>query len=223
LPHLADFRILRYDGRGQGASDKPAGIYDLETLTADLLKVLQERHWPASCFAGISNGGCVAMNLAARHPERVLALVAADCSHRVTELLRLKLQSWLSAHRLGGPAHRFEVAAPWIWSEAALSNNPERLRLYRDKAVHHPAQAVEGLLQGALLHHIELANISAPALLLAGRQDVLTPPWLMREMSRELPSSRFLEVPGGHASLLETPSLMADPVALFFREVLGVV
>jgi 3-oxoadipate enol-lactonase len=223
MPLLADFRVLRYDGRGQGASSKPEGIYDLETLTADLLQVLDEWQWPASCFAGISNGGCVALNLAARHPLRVRALVAADCYHRVTPLLRLKIQSWLSANRLGGPAHRFEVAAPWIWSEAALASQPERLLHYRDKAVQHPAQAVEGLLQGALLHQIELAAISAPTLFLAGREDVLTPPSLLREMNRDLPTSRFLEVSGGHASLLETPSLMADPVASFFREAFGVV
>lgn len=218
MAHLADFRVLRFDGRGQGQSPKPEGPYRLDCLLADLLRLLDDLAWPVSLFAGLSNGGCLALALAAAHPERVSALVAADCYDRVSPLLRLKIASWLAAHRVGGPTHRFDVATPWIWSESLLEHQPELVAFYRNKAAAQPDVAVRGLIEGALGHQIELARITCPVLFIAGEQDLLTPPFSMRAMAERLPHSRFATVRGGHASLLEYPQTMGDVLVPFFRK-----
>ena len=219
MPSFADCRVLRYDGRGQGRSDQPSGVYDLDTLLDDLEALLQQLHWPPSFFLGISNGGCVALGLAARNPGRVLGVVAADCNDRVSPLLRLKINSWIRAHEVGGPEHRFDVATPWIWGEAVLTANPELVEYYRKKACQLDSNAVLGLLQGALTHHIDLERIQAPTLYMVGEEDLLTPPFSMRAMCRQTKGSTLKIVPGGHACLLEQPNLVGDIALPFMAEV----
>ena len=217
MAYLDGYRVLRYDGRGQGSSPSPDGVYDMDCLVSDLERVLEDTAFPAAHYVGISNGGCIALAFAARSPNRVLSLVASDCYDRVTPLLRLKIRSWLLAHETGGPLHRFDIASPWVWSETTLSQNPEALSFYRQKAAEHEDRAVRGLLLGALDHSIDLGPIACETLLLAGEEDLLTPPFAMRSMAGQIPGARFETVPGAHASLLEHPEIFADRILPFLQ------
>lgn len=218
MAYLQDYRVLRYDGRGQGASPKPEGPYRLELLLADLVALLDRLQWPPSAVAGISNGGCVALGLASRHPERVTHLAAADTYAQVTPLLHHKIRSWLVAHQVGGPEHRFDVALPWIWGESMLEANPEMVDFYRQRAASLDDHVVRALLEGALTHDVDLSRISCPVLLAAGEEDLLTTPTMMRAMAAQLKDARFLPVPGGHASLLEYPQIWPETLLPFLNQ-----
>ncbi len=215
MPYLQDFCVLRYDGRGQGQSPKPHEIYDLDTFVEDLLGLVTKLDWPPSILVGISNGGSVGLEFTRRFPERVRCLVAADCHHETTPLMRLKLKSWLAAHEMGGPAHRFDVAVPWIWSESILREHPELIEHYRSKAGDQEDQAVRGLIGGALTININVGEIRRPVLLLTGEEDLLTPPFLMESM--RIPQSEHRVTKGGHASLLERPDIFGEHIVPFLR------
>ena len=75
-----DHPVAAVDQRGHGRSDKPDDGYDFETLTADLLAVVGGLGWDGGrvLAAGQSWGGNVVVELAARHPEALLAAVAVD-------------------------------------------------------------------------------------------------------------------------------------------------
>lgn len=214
---LSGFRVLRFDGRGQGQSAKPEGTYHLELLVEDALELLDELNFPKAHLVGISNGGCLGMAIAEKYPDRVDKLVVADAYHTVSPLLKLKIRSWLRAHQCGGPSHRFEIAIPWIWSNAMLEENPSYLETYRQKAVLHHPVAVNGLLTGALLHEIDIRAIEADTLLLAGEEDVLTPPASMASMCDAMPLATFQQVRGAHASLLEHPEIFGDVIVPFLK------
>ena len=66
------------DQRGHGHSDKPDGGYDFETVTADLVAVIDALGLARPVMVGQSWGGNVVLELAARHPDRVAAIVAVD-------------------------------------------------------------------------------------------------------------------------------------------------
>ncbi len=215
MAYLDRFHVLRYDGRGQGRSPKPEGPYRLDLLLEDLASLLEVLDWPPTFLAGISNGGSLALAFARRFPERVRGVVAADCHHRVTPLLRLKVNSWLQAHRLGGPAHRFDVATPWIWSETMLAKGSDLIDYYRKKAASQEEQAVRGLIEGTLTVDIAVEQIQVPVLLLAGEEDILTPPFFMKTMA--IPKGEFRMVPGAHASLLERPDIFEETIVPYFR------
>ena len=63
-----DFRVLRYDGRGQGQSVVTPGPYTIETLADDVLTLLEKLEIAKVHFCGLSMGGMVGMSLAMRAP-----------------------------------------------------------------------------------------------------------------------------------------------------------
>jgi pimeloyl-ACP methyl ester carboxylesterase len=78
VPYLArHFRVLTYDPRGNGRSDRPRGpaAYDDAELVADGLAVMDEAEVGAAVCVGLSYGGRVLLDLAAKHPDRVLGAV----------------------------------------------------------------------------------------------------------------------------------------------------
>jgi pimeloyl-ACP methyl ester carboxylesterase/DNA-binding winged helix-turn-helix (wHTH) protein len=68
-------RLIRFDKRGTGMSDRPAGCPDLETRMHDVLAVMDAAGSERAVVCGYSEGGPMAVMLAAMHPERVSALV----------------------------------------------------------------------------------------------------------------------------------------------------
>jgi 3-oxoadipate enol-lactonase / 4-carboxymuconolactone decarboxylase len=81
MPGLLDhFQVLRYDTRGHGASDVPAGDYTLEHLGQDALGLAEKLGLKKFKFCGLSMGGAVGQWLALNAPPRVTALVLANTS-----------------------------------------------------------------------------------------------------------------------------------------------
>ena len=68
-------RLVRFDKRGTGMSDRPSGIPDLETRMHDVLAVMDAAGSRRAVVVGYSEGGPMAILLAAMHPSRVSALV----------------------------------------------------------------------------------------------------------------------------------------------------
>jgi len=68
-------RLIRFDKRGTGMSDRPQGLPDLETRMHDVLAVMDAVDSRRAVVCGYSEGGPMAILLAATHPERVSSLV----------------------------------------------------------------------------------------------------------------------------------------------------
>ncbi len=68
-------RLIRFDKRGTGMSDRPAGLPDLETRMHDVLAVMDAVGSRRAVLCGYSEGGPMAILMAATHPERVSSLV----------------------------------------------------------------------------------------------------------------------------------------------------
>src|SRR5882762_280467 len=64
------FRLLRYDQRGHGGSEAPAGRYTCEQLIADAVGLMDALAIKTAHFAGLSMGGATALGFAQQHPDR---------------------------------------------------------------------------------------------------------------------------------------------------------
>ncbi len=74
IAYLArSYRVITFDGRGNGRSDRPAtaGAYAVEEFAADALAVMDATGTRSAVLVSLSMGACWALDLAARHPERV--------------------------------------------------------------------------------------------------------------------------------------------------------
>jgi pimeloyl-ACP methyl ester carboxylesterase len=103
------------DQRGHGRSDTPDEGYDFGTLASDLVSVMDATGLERPIVAGQSWGASVALELAARHPERVGGVVCVDGA---LGPLREQLPDWATAERAltppdtAGPPHP-ELEAPF--------------------------------------------------------------------------------------------------------------
>jgi pimeloyl-ACP methyl ester carboxylesterase/predicted glycosyltransferase len=76
IPYLSrHYRVIAFDGRGNGLSDRPTGAeaYRTEEYVADAVAVMNATQTERAVVVGLSRGGHFAAILAARHPERVIA------------------------------------------------------------------------------------------------------------------------------------------------------
>ena len=72
------YRVLRYDQRGHGASDAPAGRYSFATLLADAIALMDALEIKKAHFAGLSMGGATALGLAEQHASRLDRVIVCD-------------------------------------------------------------------------------------------------------------------------------------------------
>jgi pimeloyl-ACP methyl ester carboxylesterase len=71
-------RLIVFDKRGTGLSDRVAGIADLETRMDDIRAVMDAAGSESAAICGVSEGGPMALLLAATYPERAQALAATQ-------------------------------------------------------------------------------------------------------------------------------------------------
>ena len=81
-------RVIAFDNRGAGRSDKPDAPYSIELMAADALGVMDALGATRADLLGISLGGRIALELALGHPERVERLILVSTSARVVPSLR---------------------------------------------------------------------------------------------------------------------------------------
>ena len=218
LPPLAKvFRVIRTDTRGHGASDAPAGEYDLETLADDALAVLDAAGAAEAAVCGLSLGGMVAMTLALAVPERVSALVAACTSPAMDP------QVWEARRRTvldEGVAAITEAALGRFFSDAFRTARPEVVDTIRAGFLSTSADGYAGC--AAAIRDMRLADrlgaISVPTLVIAGARDVSTPlDGHGAAIAAALPGAAVRLLDTGHLACLEAPEAFAAAVLEFLE------
>jgi 3-oxoadipate enol-lactonase / 4-carboxymuconolactone decarboxylase len=209
VPALArEFRTVRYDLPGHGGSPAaplPAGatVADLAGLVLRLADALGADRF---AYAGISLGGAIGTWLAAHHPDRVaaLALVCTSAHFGPPDGWHERAAA-VRGHGLDAVAR----ASAGRWFTPAFASAPEAAALVRELAgTGDPAgyaACCEALASCDLRG--DLGRITAPTLVLAGRDDVATPPAHARELADGIPGAALTELPGtGHLAPVETPA-----------------
>lgn len=218
------FRVLTYDCRGQGGTDKPvAGPYLPEQHAVDLAGLLDALEVDGAALLGVSNGGSVALQFAVRWPERVRALVLANAYGRADTIMQLKLNSWLAGMAAGAGPLRFDIACPWIWGATFLNRHFDTLKPFRETGSALPVHAVQHLIAGGMQHDVLEAapRIACPTLLMAGDEDLLTPLSYSHQLQRRIAGSRLVMLEqAGHCMFLEQPDRFAQTAADFLYETL---
>ncbi|MFR9729732.1 3-oxoadipate enol-lactonase [Saccharopolyspora sp. MS10] len=198
LPALTErFRVLRYDQRGHGRTPAPAGPYALADLAGDVLELLDHLEIRRAHFAGVSLGGMTGMWLAQHAPERIRRL-ALLCTSAELAPRRSWRERAARARREGTGSLVDGSLARWFTpaaDPAVLARHGEVLAACSDEGYAGCAEAIAAMdLAGGL------DRITAPTLVIAGRQDPATPPPHAERIAAAVPGAR-LEVLDGAAHL----------------------
>jgi pimeloyl-ACP methyl ester carboxylesterase len=178
------FRVVDYDMRGYGLSDRPVQPYDMEVWADDLAGLMDALDIPEAHVHGTSMGGMIAIVFAGKYPERTISVVINCAAAKLGVTGRLIFKNWIDIARMDpdGPGSRI-LAELITWQ--ALSKrflevqNAEELtdliqRILRDSnRIEVFTAACQAMCDMDLTPW--LAKITSPALVLGGDEDVMTP------------------------------------------------
>ncbi len=216
-------KVLRYDCRGQGKSDKPDMEYSHTMHAEDLKNLLNRLDIQKTHLVGLSNGGMIAQHFALNFPEKVGALVLVDTCSYIDILLHSIITLWIKATQIGGSEFRYEVSIPFIFSEDFIRKNKETLeQMKKISSEINPPNAVINLATGCLTHNTNdrLSEITAPTLIIVGEEDILIPMKYSRLLNEGIKGSRLVTIDGsGHVPSIEKPEEFNRVVLNFLREI----
>jgi len=207
-PALArSHRVVRWDLPGHGGS--PAGLLadgarvaDLARMVLDLADALGIGEFS---YAGVSLGGAVGIWLALHHPERVASLAVLCSSARFGEPQGWSDRAALVRDRGIGPVAE-SAAARWFTTSFA-AGPVARARIDDLSAVSPGAYATLCDALAAYDVRSELSRITAPTLVVAGREDPATPVSHARELADAVPGAALTEVAhAAHLANVERPA-----------------
>lgn len=194
-------RLILYDKREQGLSDRIGRPPTVEEMRDDALAVLDATGAERPVVFGVSEGGAAAILLAATYPERCSHLVLWGAYARMTEapgypqgLPEETLDRFADQIRRdwGGPVGIQGFAPSWIGNAEAEGDWARLLRLGTSPA---GAGALMALYKDLDVREA-LPLISAPTLVMHRSDDVIVPVALGRYLADNIPGARSVEFPG---------------------------
>jgi pimeloyl-ACP methyl ester carboxylesterase len=213
------FRVISYQLRGEDDCFALRRRFGLNDLVNDLAEFLDWQCLECPAIMGVSFGGVLAMEFAARFPNRLSALVVQGAGSRFERGLLLQMAGMiLSRYPLPpnspfvnqffnllfgnkqrpGPLFKFVTSRCWQTDQSVMA---------------HRFHLVEQFDINA-----RLSRVNAPTLILSGDRDLLVSPKSLQALREGIPSARFVPLPRcGHLAFLTQPGRVADEVTGFLN------
>ncbi len=204
---LRQFRVLRLDLRGHGASDAPAGDYSIAQLGRDVLAAAEAAGAQQFAFCGLSLGGMIGQWLGVNAPARLSRLVLANTSPRVADPAAFETRRRTVLEK--GMGAIAESMLERFFSESTRSQGLPAVASTRYTLLATNPAGYAGCCAAVRdMDHIPLLErIRVPTLIIAGDHDQSTP-WSGHGevLARTIPGAKAAHLPTAHLSNLERPS-----------------
>lgn len=212
------YRVVRYDKRGTGLSDRAVRDYSFRAQISDLASVVEAVGANSVALMGYSQGGPISIAYSAAHPEAVshLALYGtyangryAAMSNLAKALIRLIEADW------GGLG---SLSMADIYMPGASTEDRQRFAEYQRRCAHKDAAVAQAATVAEFNVKAVLKDVRAPTLILHKRGDKAVPFELGRRLAREIPDSRLVPLEGDShlltiGSVKETLGALTDFLA----------
>ena len=220
-----DFQVLRYDVRGHGQSDKPAGAYSVPLFAEDLHDLLDALDIEKAHIVGLSMGGWIAFQFSLDYPNMVNSLTIVNSwadmrlksfSDRVNYFQRTIIFKFLSMRKIG------EILG------AKLFIKPEHEALRQDfiekwAKNHKPSYMASFKSAKGWSVENRLSEITVPVLVIAADEDY-SPVATKEAYAEKMINAKFVELvvieDSRHATPVEHPDEFNQVVNKFLREVM---
>jgi pimeloyl-ACP methyl ester carboxylesterase len=210
-------RILRYDVRGAGLSQKVRGTLSIDVLTADLAAILDAAGAPAKvALLGTAVGGAIALQFAADFVGRTAAVIATSPATGIPPERRATTLARADELERDGVVPSIDERLLRSYPPV-LRTDPERFEQVKASrlACDPVGMAATFRMLAGLDMDAALARIGAPALILAGEHDGDRPPAGVAAVAGKIRCAQFRTLPSGHFMALQTPELFVAEVEAF--------
>lgn len=194
-------RLIPFDKRGTGLSDRGIGIAALEEYASDVKAVMDAAGSEAAAILGVSEGASIALLFAATYPERTSGLILFGGHARVARG---------SDYPIGFPPESFRSSADYVaerwgtgvglrsWAPSIADDPDMRQRWARFQRMAASPADVRAILSSYASIDVRdaLHAITAPTLVMHRQHDVMVPAELGRYMAERIEGATYLELPG---------------------------
>jgi len=207
------WQVVLPDLAGHGRSAPVTRATTTQDLAADVLTLCDHLGLDRAALCGLSLGGMVAQQLLVDHPERVAGVVVVAAGpHLAVPGAEAMIASWNELWRSeNGPVRRLEATWPLL-TTAPYRSSPHGQAFYeawRQVLTGVSGPALAHVATGLLAFNVAAAlpHVAVPLLAVAGEQDRLAPPAMVRAVADVVSTARFVAIPeAGHLVNLEQPA-----------------
>jgi 3-oxoadipate enol-lactonase len=222
VPHFASSRrVLRYDTRGAGLSQKIRGDLHIDTMADDIAALLDALAISGKvALAGIAVGGAIALHFAARYPERASAVVAGSPATGVAAERRPAALERVAKIEASGMGFAVEDSMRNGYAPE-LRGDIKRFEQFRSRWLgNDPASyATVWRMLASTEMESELTRLKCPVHVIGGSFDRVRPPALAESTAKAIPGARYAELRTGHYMSVQTPDLISDCIDEFLKAV----
>ncbi|MBS7698103.1 MULTISPECIES: 3-oxoadipate enol-lactonase [unclassified Chelatococcus] len=219
---VRNFRVLRYDIRGHGGSSMPPSTPDIAALAEDIRGLLDALGIRRTHFVGLSMGGMIGQQLAIAHPEYIESLVLADTLSAYSDAHRPMWQGRIDA--ASGADGMEPLVEPTIqrwFTEAFRLANPAGMDWVRGMIRATQPNGFIGCCHALMALDLtdRLPMITAPTLVMVGRQDPTTPVAGAEIIAQAIPNARLMIIENAaHIANVEQPEVFTHHLLDFLSE-----
>ena len=219
----AGYRVLRFDNRGIGKSDRPAGPYSSRQMAADAKALVDHLGITGFHLMGVSMGGMISQEYAIAWPSDLKSLTLACTYGKADAFCQTMFAMWGDLAKGISVSFVMRDVALWAFTGPFFEERPADAAEFAAAMAALDMSVDTYLAQLAVIQAHDatdrLAQIKVPTLVLAGEEDILIPVRLSKKLQGAIPGSKWKTVPGGHACLWESPDPFNAAFIDFVRSV----
>jgi 3-oxoadipate enol-lactonase len=213
------FRVLRYDLRGFGMSEKVTTLR-LDDLLGDIVGLLDALAITEPCHVvGPALGAGIALAFAAQHPARLRRLVVSSPATGVPPERRDQSLQRAEMVQRGGMRIAVEQSLNRSYPER-FRDDRQRFEQYKRRWLTNDPEGFAAI--NRMLTEMDLtrqySRITCPTLVIGCTYDTIRPPHEIEPIARQIPGARYIEAASGHFMPHQTPKLFLETVLPFLQE-----
>lgn len=221
----AGYRVVSFDNRGVGESDKPADQWTMRDMADDAIAVMDAVGMPSAHVVGTSMGGMIAQELGLAYPDRVhtLMLIATHSGGpNVVPPTREAANALFNPDRNQPVEKMIEsiwrtICAPGFLDAPGRLEACLKLDLEKPTPVAMLANQIKAIQASDRSHRLPL--LTAPTLIITGASDPVIPPGNSERLTALIPNSKLIRIAScGHMVPLEKPRELANIILKFLAE-----
>jgi 3-oxoadipate enol-lactonase len=216
------FRVLRYDTRGHGGTEAPAGPYSLDELAEDVPALWQALGITRTHFIGLSMGGMIGQILALKYPQMLQSLVLCDTMSRVPTEAKPLWDDRIHAAETQGMEPLVEPTLARWFTEPFRQQGSPVLDQVRTMIRTTPSRGYAGCCHAIAALNLtdQLSAITLPTLIIVGEDDPGTPVAASRVIHDQIKGSELVILKSAaHLSNLEQPAAFNQALTAFLSRV----
>ncbi|MEM1610926.1 MAG: alpha/beta hydrolase [Sulfolobales archaeon] len=219
-----ELKLIVFDNRGVGRSDKPPYPYTMDLFAEDLKMVLDANNIERAHILGVSMGGMIAQQFAIKYPSRVKSLILVATHHGgdIDPPPMETIQAMFGPPPSGIKDERelYRYKMKYAFSRKWYDENQDILNLLIEHRISIPQPPEAYLNQASAVFNFNLSNevskITVPTLIVHGDEDMVVPVGNAYKLHKKIASSTLLIFRGaGHLVNIERASEFNRAVKIF--------